>query len=123
LGWYWLKVQLLQSLSHHALGQLDNALSILGAALARAEPEGYVRIFVDEGEPMRLLLTQWMQSALGALRFVATDRQLVDYANSLLAAFSRPASQPNTVETVSAGETPAQTTGNGQAPGVGRAAQ
>ena len=32
------------------------ALSFLSEALTLAEPEGYVRTFVDLGEPMRLLI-------------------------------------------------------------------
>jgi len=82
LGWYWLKVQLLQALCHHALGQLDDALSILAAALTRAEPEGYVRIFVDEGEAMRVLI------AACGMRMTDTRQQA--YLNKLLSAFGEP---------------------------------
>jgi hypothetical protein len=39
-------------------GNLDQALLAIGRALALAEPEGYQRTFVDEGEPMARLLYQ-----------------------------------------------------------------
>jgi LuxR family transcriptional regulator, maltose regulon positive regulatory protein len=42
--------------AHHARGDLPAALVPLGRALALAEPEGYVRIFLDEGAPMAALL-------------------------------------------------------------------
>jgi LuxR family maltose regulon positive regulatory protein len=37
-------------------GRADAALETLRRALALAEPEGYLRVFADEGEPMRRLL-------------------------------------------------------------------
>ena len=51
------------------LRMLENALSL-------AEPEGYIRLFVDEGIPMAALLHK------AAARGIAPD-----YANKLLAAF------------------------------------
>ena len=39
-----------------AQGDQDAAVAILIKALALAEPEGFVRIFVDEGEGMQSLL-------------------------------------------------------------------
>jgi LuxR family maltose regulon positive regulatory protein len=50
-----IEIQVLRAL---ALPTLDGALDALGQALSQAEPEGYVRRFVDEGEPMRGLLKQ-----------------------------------------------------------------
>jgi LuxR family maltose regulon positive regulatory protein len=46
----------LQALAFQMEGDTDHALSALEQALSLAEPEGYVRIFVDEGEPMARLL-------------------------------------------------------------------
>jgi LuxR family transcriptional regulator, maltose regulon positive regulatory protein len=45
-----------QSLILRAQGNLDLAMATLHRALELALPEGYVRIFVDEGQPMRELL-------------------------------------------------------------------
>jgi LuxR family maltose regulon positive regulatory protein len=47
---------LLQSLAHEALDDIGQARIPLERALALAEPEGYVRLFVDEGAPLARLL-------------------------------------------------------------------
>jgi LuxR family transcriptional regulator, maltose regulon positive regulatory protein len=51
-----IEILILQALAHRALGRITAGLEPLGRALALAEPEGYVRTFVDEGEAMRDLL-------------------------------------------------------------------
>jgi len=48
----------LQTLALEAQGHSDRAMSPLARALSLSEPEGYVRSFVDEGEPMARLLRQ-----------------------------------------------------------------
>jgi len=66
----------LRALANRALGRTEAALSDLGAALKLAEPEGFVRTFIDEGEPMGQLLreaaqrgvaTEYVTRLLGAL--------------------------------------------------------
>ena len=47
---------MLQALAHQTQGDIPAALLPLERALTLAEPEGYVRIFVDEGTPWRILL-------------------------------------------------------------------
>ncbi len=51
-----IELHVLQALDRQRHGDVAAALVPLGRALALAEPEGYVRIFVDEGEPMVGLL-------------------------------------------------------------------
>ena len=51
-----IEISLAQALAHRARGDLPTALESLARALTLAEPEGYVRIFVDEGSPMAELL-------------------------------------------------------------------
>ncbi|HLZ26240.1 MAG TPA: LuxR C-terminal-related transcriptional regulator [Chloroflexota bacterium] len=51
-----IEVQILRALAHHMRGNVAAALVPLERALTLAEPEGYVRIFVDEGLPMATLL-------------------------------------------------------------------
>lgn len=53
-----LEVLVLQALAHQQQGSLSAALLPLQRALTLAEPEGYVRIFVDEGPSMELLLQE-----------------------------------------------------------------
>jgi LuxR family maltose regulon positive regulatory protein len=48
----------LQALAQQTLGDIDEALNALEQALSLAEPEGYIRLFVDEGRPMAKLLQQ-----------------------------------------------------------------
>jgi len=51
-----LEILVLQALASQAQGDVPAALALLRRALALAEPEGYVRIFVDEGPSMATLL-------------------------------------------------------------------
>jgi LuxR family maltose regulon positive regulatory protein len=51
-----IEILVLQSLAHQAQGDVAPALASLQRALMLAEPEGYVRVFVDEGPPMAALL-------------------------------------------------------------------
>jgi LuxR family maltose regulon positive regulatory protein len=52
-----LEIGMLRALTHHARGHRLEALAELNQALARApEPDGYVRLFLDEGAPMLALL-------------------------------------------------------------------
>jgi LuxR family maltose regulon positive regulatory protein len=83
----------LEATALQARGDLDPAWAALRRALELAEPEGYVRTFVDEGAPMADLLGE------AARRAIAPD-----FVNGLLAAFKReacdsvPRSQPALVE-------------------------
>ncbi|MFZ1239369.1 MAG: LuxR C-terminal-related transcriptional regulator [Anaerolineae bacterium] len=80
-----LDILLVQALSHEAQGNRPQALAALERALALAEPEGYVRIFVDEGEAMRLLIEKQSRNR---------DHPLSDYVDELLAAFTQPVAAP-----------------------------
>jgi LuxR family maltose regulon positive regulatory protein len=51
-----IEILVLQALGYYSQGDARAALVRLERALALAEPEGYVRIFVDEGAPMTALL-------------------------------------------------------------------
>ncbi len=58
LAWCRIKALALQALTYHALGEGILARRALAEALGLAQVEGYVRVFVDEGEPMADLLGQ-----------------------------------------------------------------
>ena len=51
-----IEILVLQALAYQERGDSHAALALLRRALTLAEPEGYVRIFVDEGPPMASLL-------------------------------------------------------------------
>jgi len=71
-----LKVMVLQAVAHHAHGEKDKAVQLLGEALALAEPGGFIRIFVDEGLPMAHLLPEAVARGI-----------MPDYVGKLLAVF------------------------------------
>jgi LuxR family maltose regulon positive regulatory protein len=58
LAWCHIKALALQALTYHALGDERRARGALEEALVRAQPEGYVRLFADEGALMADLLRQ-----------------------------------------------------------------
>jgi len=53
-----LELLLLQSLALAAQGERNAAVSALARALSLSEPQGYIRLFVEEGAPMHTLLRQ-----------------------------------------------------------------
>jgi LuxR family maltose regulon positive regulatory protein len=53
-----LKAMVLQALALQAQGEKDQAVQLLCDALVLAEPGGFIRLFVDEGRPMALLLSR-----------------------------------------------------------------
>jgi ATP/maltotriose-dependent transcriptional regulator MalT len=63
-GWMGDVIEILaiQALALQAQGASMQALTTLGRALALAEPEGYVRLFVDEGAPMVALLGKLLEA-------------------------------------------------------------
>jgi LuxR family transcriptional regulator, maltose regulon positive regulatory protein len=67
----------LQALILQAQGDTATALDSLARALTLAEPEGYVRVFLDEGPPMAALLAQVARH----------HAPVAEYAARLLAAF------------------------------------
>lgn len=72
-GWGWLRLEVLvlRSLLADSLGDRNAALAALALAVAQAEPEGYVRSFVDQGAPMAALL-QVAQAHSTMPRYCAT---------------------------------------------------
>ena len=62
-AWGWaIEIGIIRALVYGALGNRAEALADLGRALARAEPEGYVQVFVDEGRPMAALLNEFLDA-------------------------------------------------------------
>ncbi|MBK8616491.1 MAG: hypothetical protein IPN96_05160 [Anaerolineales bacterium] len=78
-----IEILIVLSLAFHAKGEQANALASLEQALKLAESEGYLRLFVDEGEPMRLLILD-LRSAIQI-----AAHPLFGYVEKLLAEFSQ----------------------------------
>ncbi|MBL8055385.1 MAG: hypothetical protein JNK29_01740, partial [Anaerolineales bacterium] len=76
-----IEVSVLQALVLNAQGRPAEALAALGRALALAEPEGYTRVFVDEGQALPALLKAISGPSAG-------------YAGRLLALCAGPAASP-----------------------------
>jgi LuxR family transcriptional regulator, maltose regulon positive regulatory protein len=72
-----LEILLLKALTYQEQGNLAPALSALASALELAEPEAYIRTFVDEGPAMAALLR----------KIRATQGRATDYVERLLEAF------------------------------------
>jgi LuxR family transcriptional regulator, maltose regulon positive regulatory protein len=71
-----IEILVLQALAYEEQGDRPTALAPLERALSLAAPEGYVRIFVDEGMPMAGLLSEATANGI-----------MPDYTARLLAAF------------------------------------
>ena len=61
-----IEILVVQALAHQTHGDIPAALVPLERALTLAEPEGYVRMFVDEGPPMTQLLhcRAWVHASI-----------------------------------------------------------
>ena len=80
-----LELSLLCALLYQARGDTGGARCHLERALTLAEPEGYIRVFVEEGEPMRLMIDDYR---LEITRHGPDSARLVDYTEMLLSAFT-----------------------------------
>lgn len=92
-----IEILLLLALADQAQGNSAAACPPLARALTLAEPEGYIRIFVDEGEAMQLLLSAfgfWLAQQPPTEQ----NKKLSLYADRLLAALgNKPAAEDEAV--------------------------
>ena len=79
-----IEIQLLRALALQSQGDQAAACTALEHVLTLAEPEGYSRTFVDEGEPLRLLMADCR------MQIEKRDGHLKSYLDRLLAAFPAP---------------------------------
>lgn len=73
-----IEILILLALAHQLQDDIPAALTALERALTLAEPEGYVRIFVDEGHPISLLLEKAAEHGIAP-----------NYVDQLLRAFGK----------------------------------
>ena len=88
-----IEILILHSLAHQAQGDQSHALGSLERALTLAEPEGYVRSFVDEGEAMWLLILDFRVAIEKSARNGV--HPLSGYVDKLLSAFPQMAATPS----------------------------
>ena len=94
-----IEILMLQSLAQEAMGNVRRGLDPLARALELAEPEGYLRVFVDEGSRMRDLLRH------------ATSRGIAgDYTRRVLAGFDEPKPPATEVGRIAGGSVQSLTT-------------
>ena len=78
-----IEILVLQALALQAEGDTERTMSALARVLSLAEPEDYVRIFVDEGAPMAALLRRAVAKGIS-----------LDYTSRLLEAFGSTTEKP-----------------------------
>jgi ATP/maltotriose-dependent transcriptional regulator MalT len=93
------EVRALQTLAADTPGE---AFHFLLDALKRAQPEGFIRTFVDKGEPMRLLIADCRSQIEKRMRSAPGEdlEQVRAYATRLLAAFSEHGAVPAPQSTI-----------------------
>jgi LuxR family maltose regulon positive regulatory protein len=69
-----------------ASGTSEQAVTLIQRALALAEPEGYIRLFVDEGLPLKALISRSLSQFRKKPQ--AGHKRLIAYVARLVAAFS-----------------------------------
>jgi LuxR family maltose regulon positive regulatory protein len=72
-----IEILVVQAIARHVLGDEAGAATVAVRAVALAEPEGHVRVFLDEGQPMAAVL-----------RLALKDRNASRYLRDLLDAFA-----------------------------------
>jgi LuxR family maltose regulon positive regulatory protein len=83
-GWLWKQIEILvvYALALEVQGDTTGAMACLSRSLSLAEPEGYVRVFVNEGEPVKRLLrrakSQGVAPAYVERLLAACDGRLAD---------------------------------------------
>ncbi|HKA48799.1 MAG TPA: LuxR C-terminal-related transcriptional regulator [Candidatus Dormibacteraeota bacterium] len=92
-----IEVQALEALASHARGDGDRALSRLVGALNLGRPEGYVRVFADEGRSMAALLGGLVAGGKRKKVSVAGDEVPAQYLGRVLRAVRSPSGRASAV--------------------------
>ncbi len=96
-GWHdeRLKALALLAVALSAHHEQARALHVLSEALALAEPGGFIRLFVDEGEPMRGLMVDFR--LLIEKPGLRAGQKLIGYVDKILAAFPKSTTTQSTL--------------------------
>jgi LuxR family transcriptional regulator, maltose regulon positive regulatory protein len=87
-----IEIVMLRALGLAAQGDIIGARTLLERALTLAAPEGYIRTFVDEGAPLRLLIDDYRGQIIQGSRSAAgqAGQRILAYVDILLAHFGLP---------------------------------
>lgn len=88
-----IEILALRALALQEQGNAATALTAVDRALSLAEPEGYIRVFVDEGESMRDVISNWKLETASQKDLTKVQSRLMAYADKLLEAFTNNAPQ------------------------------
>ncbi len=89
-----IEILALQAPVLQAAGDTTGAVSALARALSLAEPESYVRVFVDEGAPMAALLQRVLEAHNVGRRAATSPNISPEYLGKLLAAIEADVAPP-----------------------------
>jgi LuxR family transcriptional regulator, maltose regulon positive regulatory protein len=94
LLWFRARLQALQAMAYDELGDGVRASGCIEQALTLAAPQGYVRLFIDEGDALRHPLTNFQSILEQRLRADPghSSLSLLIYTNKLLSAFPQASS-------------------------------
>ncbi|MCP4541051.1 MAG: hypothetical protein GY832_28275 [Chloroflexi bacterium] len=95
-----IEILALQAIALQAQNDTDRALAVLEKSLVLAEPEGYVRIFVDEGAPMGSLISALRSRIEKRTRRADSpeSHRLLVYAHKLLVKFPSTKDRPSPIQ-------------------------
>ncbi len=91
-----IEILVLQAITFQTQSDIPRALATLERALALAEPEGYVRTFVDQGEPMARLLRRALSQGIApnyVARLLAAFGQEVELTSPAMESLVEPLSE------------------------------
>jgi LuxR family transcriptional regulator, maltose regulon positive regulatory protein len=97
-----IEIRALRSLALQSAGQHQDALTALAEVLALARPEGYIRVFADEGPPMAALLQRLIRVRQPG-RAAAASRAAREHVNRVVQAFRSPMGRPERAAAVAMG--------------------
>jgi LuxR family transcriptional regulator, maltose regulon positive regulatory protein len=86
-----IEIAALRSLALQAAGDHQGALTALAEALSLARPEGYIRVFADEGPPMAALLHSLIRARQRGRAPAGVPPAARDHLNRVVRAFRPPA--------------------------------
>ena len=97
-----IEIRTLRSLALQSAGRHQDALIALAEVLALARPEGYIRVFADEGPPMAALLQRLIRVRQPGRAAVAS-RAAREHVNRVVQAFRSPMGRPERAAAVAMG--------------------